>query len=243
MSLYLSRLTLNRYAPPRALAGLLDPRDENARMDAHHRLIWTLFGDAADRRRDFLWRADGRGQFFTLSARAPLANDLFTPPEVKAFDPDLRVGDRLAFALRANATKDQAAVSRLSSEARRGKSRRVDLVMDLLKDTPKADRAALRMAKAQEAGESWLARQGALKGFTAHQTAVEDYRVLRVPRGTGRGGKGREMTHGVLDLSGVLEVTDPTAFLPALAAGFGRAKAFGCGLMMIRRAPRYAEND
>lgn len=243
MSLYLSRLTLNRYAPTRALSGLLDPRDEDARTDAHHRLIWTLFGDAADRPRDFLWRADGRGHFFTLSARPPLGNDLFTPPEVKEFDPDLRVGDRLAFALRANATKDQAAVSRMRPEARRGKSRRVDLVMDLLKDTAKEKRAAQRMEKAQQAGESWLARQGALKGFAPCQTVVEDYRVLRVPRGNVRTSRGGEMTHGILDLSGVVEVTDPAAFVSALASGFGRAKAFGCGLMLIRRVPRYSADD
>ena len=237
MSLYFSRLTLNRYAPTRALSALLDPQDEDARVDAHHRLIWTLFGDAADRPRDFLWRADGRGQFFTLSARPPLANDLFTPPEVKAFAPDLRTGDRLVFALRANATKDQAALSRLPREERRGKSRRVDLVMDLLKDTPKQDRAALRMEKAQQAGEAWLARQGAMKGFSPLNVVVEDYRVLRVARGQSANGKrSREMTHGVLDLAGEIELTDPAAFLPALAGGFGRAKAWGCGLMLIRRA-------
>ncbi|MFC3119565.1 type I-E CRISPR-associated protein Cas6/Cse3/CasE [Jhaorihella thermophila] len=89
MSLYFSRLTLNRYAPTRALSGLLDPADDNARADAHHRLIWTLFGDARDRPRDFLWRADGRGRFFILSARPPLANDLFCPPETKEFAPQL----------------------------------------------------------------------------------------------------------------------------------------------------------
>jgi CRISPR system Cascade subunit CasE len=40
----------------------------------------------------------------------------------------------------------------------------------------------------------------------------------------------------VLDFEGVLEVTDPVRFLAALANGFGRARAFGCGLMLIRRA-------
>jgi CRISPR system Cascade subunit CasE len=234
MSLYFSRLTLNRYAPTRALSGLLDPSDENARADAHHRLIWTLFGDGADRTRDFLWRADGRGQFFTLSARPPLANDLFSPPEVKEFAPDLRKGDRLHFALRANATRDQAALSRLSADQRRGKSRRVDLVMDLLRTVPKGERAPVRMAKAQEAGSAWMQRQGAAKGFAPVEVAVEDYRVLRVPRGAG--GKGRGATHGVMDLAGVIEVTDPALLLPALAGGFGRAKAWGCGLMLIRRA-------
>jgi CRISPR system Cascade subunit CasE len=40
---------------------------------------------------------------------------------------------------------------------------------------------------------------------------------------------------GVLDMSGALEVTDPERFLTKLAQGFGRGKAFGCGLMLIRR--------
>jgi CRISPR system Cascade subunit CasE len=40
---------------------------------------------------------------------------------------------------------------------------------------------------------------------------------------------------GVLDISGVLEVRDPARFLARLIQGFGRARAFGCGLMLIRR--------
>lgn len=231
MSLYLSRLTLNMHAPARALAGLLNPADADARADAHHRLIWTLFGDGKDRMRDFLWRADGKGRFFTLSARPPLGNDLFCPPETKAFDPVLHPGDRLSFALRANATRDRARVSRMTPDARRGNSRRVDVVMDLLRDVPHADRAGARMDLAQQAGAEWMARQGAAKGFTPLSVAVQDYSVLNLSRGRKRG-----MTHGVMDLSGEIQVTDPAAFLPAMASGFGRAKAWGCGLMLIRRA-------
>jgi CRISPR system Cascade subunit CasE len=33
----------------------------------------------------------------------------------------------------------------------------------------------------------------------------------------------------------VLEVTEPQAFVAAVLRGFGKAKAFGCGLMLIRR--------
>ncbi|MFC7557472.1 type I-E CRISPR-associated protein Cas6/Cse3/CasE [Pseudoroseomonas wenyumeiae] len=40
----------------------------------------------------------------------------------------------------------------------------------------------------------------------------------------------------MLDLTGILVVRDVALFLPALAAGFGRARAFGYGLMLIRRA-------
>jgi CRISPR system Cascade subunit CasE len=44
------------------------------------------------------------------------------------------------------------------------------------------------------------------------------------------------ITLSTLDFEGVLAVTDPPIFLAALASGFGRARAFGCGLMLIRRA-------
>jgi CRISPR system Cascade subunit CasE len=35
----------------------------------------------------------------------------------------------------------------------------------------------------------------------------------------------------------VLTVRNPASFLATLGQGFGRARAFGCGLMLIRRAP------
>ena len=40
---------------------------------------------------------------------------------------------------------------------------------------------------------------------------------------------------GVSDVSGVLEIDEGERFLSRVIAGFGRAKAFGCGLMLLRR--------
>ena len=231
MSHYFSRLSLNRDAPMRALSKLLDPSDPNGAADAHHRLIWTLFGDSGDRPRDFLWRADGQGQFYTLSARKPTANDLFNPPESKIFEPKLSSGDRLLFSLRANATKDRAAVSRMDKDTRRGENRRVDLVMDLLHKESNAVRSVERSKLTQKAAEAWMGQQGAVKGFDLRQVAVDNYRTLELDRYKRRG-----MTFGILDLTGEIEVTSPEIFLSALAIGFGRAKAWGCGLMLIRRA-------
>lgn len=222
MSLYFSRLTLNPDPSTRALAQLLNPHGVSDKADAHHRLIWTVFSDGTDRARDFLWRYDGHGRFFTLSARPPKAHDLFLPPECKAYEPDLRGGDRLTFTLRANATRDRA---------RATSNRRVDVVMDLLRAVPKGARAEERMKLAQTAGEAWMARQGAAKGFAPRKTVVEDYTTLELGRKRRQGA-----TFGILDLSGEIEVIDPALFLPALASGFGRAKAWGCGLMLIRRA-------
>ena len=232
MTLYLSRLTLNRDAPSVALVPLLNPREPGPAADAHHRLIWSVFADSAERKRDFLWRHDGQGRFYTLSGRSPRVSDLFNPPEIKIFDPVLRVGDRLQFTLRANATKDRAAVSRMEKAARRGKSRRVDVVMDLVRAAPDGEkRAEIRDRTARAAAETWMTRQGAAKGFEPRVTVVEGYSTIEL------GSRRRQgATFSILDLTGEIAVTDPDAFLPALAAGFGRAKAWGCGLMLIRRA-------
>lgn len=225
MTMFLSRLCLDRSAGNAALAPLLDPDDPSAALSAHHRLLWTLFADGPDRKRDFLWRAEGEGRFLVLSQRPPRAHDLFAPPEVKAFDPALAAGDRLAFALRANATRDRAKAGREGTG-----DRRVDVVMDLLRAVPSGDRAVARAEFAREAAGRWLGGQAARFGFGVLDLAVEDYRAVPLPRP----GAPRARL-GILDLAGRLEITDPAAFLARLRDGFGRARAFGCGLMLIRR--------
>ncbi|MBC7155577.1 MAG: type I-E CRISPR-associated protein Cas6/Cse3/CasE [Rhodobacteraceae bacterium] len=222
MTLYLSRLSLSRSPSAQALSSLLNPEDPARRMDAHHKLLWAAFSDGPDRQRDFLWREGSSGVFLTLSARPPTASDLFAPPEVKDFAPVLAAGDRLAFTLRANATR-----------ARKGVGR-VDVVMDALHGMPSTERAEGRMVLAQTAGADWLAGQGARAGFSLIHAEVGDYSTVTLPgyRGPRKG----QPQFGVLDLIGVLQVTDPVVFVAQMAMGFGRAKAYGCGLMLIRRA-------
>lgn len=222
MTLFLSRLTFNRAAGNAALKDLLDPEDPARAMDAHHRLLWVLFGDGPDRRRDFLWRADRGGRFYVLSAREPVAHDLFEPPEVKPFAPELAPGDRLEFVLRANATRAKKGIGR------------VDVVMDALHALAPGSRAGERMEVAQREGAAWLERQGARTGFRPVETVAGDYGVRALPGQTGPRRGQRQF--GILDLAGVLEVTDPALFLAGLSGGFGKARAFGCGLMLIRRA-------
>jgi CRISPR system Cascade subunit CasE len=85
------------------------------------------------------------------------------------------------------------------------------------------------------AGRAWLDRVGARCGFRFSAPGdcnVVAHRVLALPREAGR----PVARLGVLDLEGVLEVSDPVRFVAALADGFGRGKAFGNGLMLIRRA-------
>lgn len=243
MTHYLTRAVLDRQAPEHALRPLLDPTDRTATLDAHRRLMWTLF-PGHDAKRDFLWRADGKGKFLVVSAREPRCSRLFKPLESKPYAPVLAAGDRLAFVLRANATRDRRpgpgddAVSGNGRKPRR--DRRVDIVMHAMQEhglkggiTGSNSRAARRMEIAGEAARSWIASQGDRHGFQVEidTFAVEDYRVSSLKR---RGGG--QATFGVLDLKGLLTVRDPEMFTSMLFAGLGRARAFGCGLMLVRRA-------
>ena len=225
--LHLTRASLRRDPSAAALAALFETPDRRPAVDAQRRAIWTLFADDPDRRRDFLWRDDGRSQFFILSARPPEDRHNLFVLETQPFEPALSSGDRLGFSLRANAVVDRARAAR---------HRRVDVVMHALTAAGadgdgNTDRAALRMVLATREGSTWLARQGESRGFSVIQADATAYRVIDVPRSPARPAR-----FGVLDLEGQITVTDPPAFVAAIAGGFGKARAFGCGLMLIRRA-------
>ena len=75
-----------------------------------------------------------------------------------------------------------------------------------------------------------MTRQGTAKGFATRVIVVEGYSTIELGIRRRQGA-----TFGVLDLTGEIAVTDPDVFLSGLATGFGRAKAWGYGLMLIRR--------
>jgi CRISPR system Cascade subunit CasE len=220
---WLSRARLRRDAPVMALARLLVP-DSAARPAAMHHLVWSLFADGPERRRDFLWREEAPGRFMTLSRRPPVNIEGLFELDSQPFAPVLSPGDRLGFTLRANPV-----VARATAASERGK--RHDVVMDVLKSVEPGQRAEARPEAVLTAGRAWLARQGAAHGFEPEGlTAVDGYDRVVIPRETGKAA-----VFGVLDISGVLTVRDPARFLAAQESGFGRARAFGCGLMLIRR--------
>lgn len=217
------RARLRRDTPVAALAPLLLPDDGSARVLAAHRLVWSLMPPDPDARRDFLWREEAPGRFLVLASRLPGSSALFDV-EAKPFEPALATGDRLRFVLRANPT-----VSGPATAGRRGA--RHDVVMHALRAVPRPDRAAARPVLAQQEGAAWLDRVGQGHGFAVEPGLRADgYQMLQLPRA------GRAIQLGTLEYEGVLQVTDPAAFVAGLAAGFGRAKAFGCGLMLVRRA-------
>lgn len=92
-------------------------------------------------------------------------------------------------------------------------------------------------ANADLALETWLTEKGNKKGFRIAcdkkwhrlQFQAEGYRWHALPK------KGRSAGFSSVDFEGEIEVTNPELFLDALFTGIGPAKAFGCGLMLVRR--------
>ena len=233
---YLTRARLNRRASSGALAALLCPRDADTALDVHHRLIWSLF-PAGGWKRDFLWRATQRTEFLVLSRRRPSYNELFEPLQVKTFAPNLDIGDRLRFTLRVNATKHR--IARRTGRGGPG-SHRTDIVTDALLTlreqsrhvdergrVPDTERRATEKAVATQ----WLARQGEKSGFAVESVDVESYRRRHLRRPGGQ-----DATIGILNLTGIVRVTGVEGFTAQLQHGYGRSRAFGCGLMLIRPA-------
>jgi CRISPR system Cascade subunit CasE len=245
MSAWFTRLTMKR--EDAAIAPLLQelaPADGGAAMTVGHRMLWSVMDantralhdrDNSDRpgTTAFLWREAEPGRKFYMLGPRPLESSPFFRIETKPFAPDFRAGDRLAFDLRVNAT-----VARKGDRDDKGRSRRSDVAMDRMRAEEAAAasdgadigaRSQRRLKAAEAAMVEWLRRIGERDGFGLSTLHLRAYRVETLPR------RGRNARTGVCDVRGTLEVTNGEAFLARVLAGFGRAKAFGCGLMLLRR--------
>jgi CRISPR system Cascade subunit CasE len=223
--MYFSRITLNpsqihRFLKTELYGGLYD----------EHKLIWRFFPENAQQHRDFLYRKNDDSktlQFFLLSERRP-ENDLDAfLIETKPFAPVIKKGAVYSFQLRANPV-----VTKMPEGRESKKRRRYDVFLDAL-----ARNRALSPSEqlpAQEvlmnAGSKWLIDRSETLGFSVNHVLVERYRRLQTRK------KDAKLTFGVMDLSGVLTVTDEESFRRSLLKGIGHGKAFGCGLLLLRRA-------
>jgi CRISPR system Cascade subunit CasE len=233
-ALYLSRARLraSRGEALAAIAPLLIPDGTKQQAGHAHRILWLLFQDIPDAKRDFLWRDEGGGRYLILSKRPPSDPMGVFELEAQPFEANLKRGDRLRFMMRANpVVTTKRAGSKMGAN---GKSRgkRVDIVMDALHTVQRGEaRRIVRDQLVTEKGSLWLAAQGERAGFILTRPPVIDgYTQVAVERK-----RGRPAGFSVLDLAGEIAIVDPSAFLSKLTRGFGSAKAFGCGLMLIRR--------
>lgn len=251
---YFSRLCLKGdTVDMRALA-----RIATSDLYREHRMVWQFFPNDADTPRDFLYRREqGPGSsgvltYFVVSRRPPNPDQSLWSVETKAYAPELNTGDQFEFSLRANPVvhrkegrspeAEAAFLARRESEGRAiPRDTRIRKRDDVIFVAKQKLKAAFGDAWKHEynatvlenaAGFAWIEAQGERLGFTVSddQVSASGYQQERF---TTRGGHKTEFSR--LDFSGRLTVTDPVCFKNALLEGIGPAKAFGCGLLLVRR--------
>lgn len=208
----------------------------NAGAYSAHQLLWRLFPDCEGR--PFLFRqeieAEQKGSdapcglplFYVLSQVEPVAIPGLLAVESKTFAPALAAGDRLAFRLRANPT--------VARRAGQSPSVRSDVLMHAKHAFDRAERTSPACKHVMdEAAHDWLHKRAQANGFKLiAEPIMTAYRQHELQKN----GRRKPIRFSSIDYEGVLVVVDPERFVASLDRGIGRAKAFGCGLMLIRRA-------
>ncbi|ECO1603778.1 type I-E CRISPR-associated protein Cas6/Cse3/CasE [Salmonella enterica subsp. enterica serovar Muenchen] len=211
--MYLSRITLHTaQLVPSQLLHLVE-RGEYVM----HQWLWKLFPGGKERQ--FLYRREelqGAFRFFVLSQERPAESAIFDV-QCRPFAPELSVCQILRFTLRANPTICKA-------------GKRHDLLMEAKRQVKTQPDSRDIWTYQQQAALEWLSRQGEQNGFSLREASVDAYRQQQIRRE-----KSRQMIQfSSVDYAGVLVVNNPVLFLQRLVQGYGKSRAFGCGMMLIK---------
>lgn len=187
-----------------------------------HRRVWKLFpGEEKEARAG--WEEEHQGFLFRAEQYAPgrpaklLVQSRSAPKEVagiallgtREFDPQPRAAQRLAFVLTANPVKTIDDANKDDKPGKRSPKVRVPLVKE-------------------QAQREWLSRKFA-SAAVVEAVSILAQAPLYFRKGS-RAGKVVPVT-----FEGVIKVEDGALLRELLLRGIGPAKAFGCGLLLVRR--------
>lgn len=203
-----------------------------------HRQLWRLFpGEAPESRvsgdekkQGFLFRVESNlaGRPARLLVQSRLKPEIAPGVSLigtREFHPNPSAGQRLAFLLTANPVKT---IVDVEVEAKPDKLRRhverSDRRGDKISRLPKSRVPIVK----EEEQRQWLTRKLIGAGM------VDGVSVLpHAPTYFRKGNRGGKLV--TVTFEGVLNVTDADRLTGLLEAGIGPAKAFGCGLLLVRR--------
>lgn len=188
-----------------------------------HQDVWRLFADSPNRKRDFIYRQDDN-VVFAVSERKPEDDSCSWIIETKDYAPVVSEGEIFSFSLRVN----PVVRSRKS-----GKWQKHDAIQHERKKRLEEGDNADRFLVAQEVVVSWLQKREEQLGLNVASDSVliENYLFNQKMHKV----NGKQGNISFVDVQGICTVTDVTAFQKTLFAGIGSAKAFGCGLLLVRR--------
>ena len=179
-----------------------------------HRALWTCFpGLPAGMVRPFLFRTSELAagtRILMLSKDRPLPLDFAEWEGTKAFQAEFAPGSLFLFRLRANPVKRVTSDNRL--------------------------RAITDRSAPDSGGPSplrgWLEGKARLHGFELK--SVPEFSACHLAVFSKNSGSG-SISLNVVDIGGALQVTDADRFADAFRNGIGHGRAFGCGMLLLRR--------
>jgi CRISPR system Cascade subunit CasE len=219
---------------------VLDMRDRHARRDVaagyelHRTLVTRAFAESGVDPGRLLFRVEpmtrggvDRGPVVLVqsSVGAPVLDAL--PSQYclqhdgpRPYEPRFAEGMRLAFRLVANPVRRSPRVDdsgRIeASESGHVRHRRRGILDD-------------------DGQRAWLDRQALAGGFAVRAVTVSPLPSPRARTEEYSHERKSRLPHIVVRFDGVLEVTDPATLRSTIEQGIGAAKAFGCGLLSVRR--------
>ena len=224
--MYFSRLTLTDTSLLYKLRG---------NSYSEHQVLWTVFEDDRDAQRDFLYhKINGpRPQYYMLSSRKPKASmpewQLEGP---KAYTPAIQNGQKFYFTLRANPT---VTLSKPTNSAKKNSKKRIDVVtyekIKIQYKTLPHNKKPSYYELVQTSCLNWLEKRAQKNGFVFDRGRVQaEAYTKHLARK-----QNKNITYYTVDFSGVLQVTEVESFKRVLFQGLGRGRAFGCGMLLIKR--------
>ena len=223
--MYFSKLTLRKTVGTSELMHVFSD------VYREHQLLWKLFADDAEASRDFLYRriaAQGRLNYYLMSARRASDERNIWIIESKGYDPRLSKGQVLSFMLRVNPV--------IAVKVGDGRHHRCDVVMHKkfqlgYQSMPRGERPPLQEI-VRESCQEWLSNRARDNGF---QLDAESFSADGYQQHVSYARKRQRVAFSSVELSGRLTVVDPQRFRTTLLHGLGKSRAFGCGLLLVKR--------
>ena len=218
--------------------GNLDPYGQ-------HQAMWRLFDLPRQEKKEkteFLFRfeTDKKNKlpvFYVLSCKqAPRDKESLWDIDFKEYTPDIKKGDKFDFKLRINPVVTRKPVE---PDPNPKKRKRHDVVMEaktkLKNDGVPREKWPHINEIIHRAGVELLKKRGNEHGFVFRdeeenkEVSTEGYQTYQFYK------KKNRINFSSLDFTGFLTVIEPNLFKKILYEGLGPAKAFGCGLMLVKR--------
>jgi len=193
-----------------------------------HQSLWKLFDQTDTNTRPFLYRREQQHPlplFYVLSEHPPQTHPLWQI-DTKAYHPRLQNKQQLAFTLRINPVVTHKPTNNTKLRQRHD-------IIRLAKHTHQQQHpnthAPNQAERVQQHGGQWLQQRAEQYGFQLQGFEFDNYQTHRFKK------KNSQLTISTLDYQGILKITQVDDFMTHLYQGIGRARSFGCGLMLIRR--------